>query len=336
MNFNEKFIAEYLLKKIGNKYGVFGLMGNLKAESGCNPKNLQNSYEKKLGYTDDSYTTAVDRRTYKNFVKDSAGYGLAQWTYYTRKQRLLDYAKSKGKSIGDLETQLEFLIQEIQGYTTVWKVLTTAKSVYEASTSVLTGFERPADQSEAVKKKRSSYGEAYYKEYYEMKEAETKKENIKTEESKPTVTTPIKNSILSAISKGLSTGKSIELKDTPVYASSTASSYGKKTGTYFIWSNEVVNGRIRITNSLANVGVPNKVTCWIDAKTTTSINTIKNGDIVRLKKGSKTVDGTSLASFIYDRDHIVKKISDGKAVIYYNNIAVAKVYVSDLTLVKSI
>lgn len=49
-----------------------GLMGNLFAESGLSPKNLQNTYEKKLGFTDDSYTAAVDSGSYQNFVRDSA------------------------------------------------------------------------------------------------------------------------------------------------------------------------------------------------------------------------------------------------------------------------
>ena len=60
--------------------GASGLIGNLEAESALNPKNLQNTYEKSLGYTDESYTKAVDNGTYSNFVKDCAGYGLAQWT----------------------------------------------------------------------------------------------------------------------------------------------------------------------------------------------------------------------------------------------------------------
>lgn len=34
-----------------------------------------------------------------------------------------------------------------------------------ASDAVLLGFEKPADQSEAVQKKRAEYGEAYYKKY---------------------------------------------------------------------------------------------------------------------------------------------------------------------------
>lgn len=69
--------------------GIFGLFGNIYAESAMNPKNLQQSYEKKLGFTDDTYTAAVDSGAYGNFVKDAAGYGLAQWTYWSRKQAML-------------------------------------------------------------------------------------------------------------------------------------------------------------------------------------------------------------------------------------------------------
>ena len=89
------------------------LLGNLYAESGLMPNNLQNAYNNKLGKTDAEYTAAVDNGSYGNFVKDSAGYGLAQWTYHTRKAALLEYAKAAGKSIGDLETQLGFLMKEL-------------------------------------------------------------------------------------------------------------------------------------------------------------------------------------------------------------------------------
>ena len=40
--------------------GACGAMGNIRAESGAIANNLQNSYEKKLGYTDATYTAAVD------------------------------------------------------------------------------------------------------------------------------------------------------------------------------------------------------------------------------------------------------------------------------------
>jgi hypothetical protein len=67
------------------------------------------SYEKKLNITDAEYTRLVDENAYPDFMKDKAGYGLAQWTFWSRKQALLDFAKSKGKSIGDLQMQLDFL-----------------------------------------------------------------------------------------------------------------------------------------------------------------------------------------------------------------------------------
>lgn len=149
--------------------GAAGLMGNLYAESTLNPMNLQNSFEKKLGMKDVEYVAAVDSGAYGNFVRDSAGFGLAQWTYWTRKEALLNYAKKVGASIGDLEMQLNFLFQELKGYTAVYGVLRTAKTVQEASNIVLTKYERPANMSAAVKAKRASYGQAYY-DFYTDKE----------------------------------------------------------------------------------------------------------------------------------------------------------------------
>lgn len=144
----EEKIWNYLVGNGLSEYGAAGLMGNLYAESGLSPTNLQNSYEKKLGYTDDTYTTSVDNGDYQNFVRDSAGYGLAQWTFWSRKQNLLTFVRARNKSIGDLETQLAFLIEEMkQSYSSVYQKLRTAGDVLGASNAVLLQFERPADQS---------------------------------------------------------------------------------------------------------------------------------------------------------------------------------------------
>ena len=163
---NEKAIWDYLYGKIGNAYGVAGLMGNLYAESALRPNNLQNTYEKKLGLSDTQYTAKVDDGSYTNFVKDSAGYGLAQWTYWSRKQALQEYAKASGKSIGDLDMQLAFIWKELsEGYKALLKTLQTATSVTDASTAVLTQYERPADQGASVQAKRTGYGQTYYDKY---------------------------------------------------------------------------------------------------------------------------------------------------------------------------
>lgn len=149
-----------------NDYGVAGLMGNLYAESGLRSCNLQNSFENSLGMNDVEYTKAVDNGSYTNFVKDGAGYGLAQWTYWSLKQDLLNFCKQKNKSIGDLDTQMEFLVYQLEkSYKSVWIILKRAKSVREASDAVLLQFERPADQSAAVQEKRAAYGQTYFDNY---------------------------------------------------------------------------------------------------------------------------------------------------------------------------
>ena len=165
MNTEEK-IWSFLKARGLNDAGTAGLMGNLYAESGLRPNNLQNSCEGKLGMTDAEYTERVDSGSYTNFVRDSAGYGLCQWTYWSRKEALLAYAKKAGKSIGDLEMQLGFLMQELtSGYKAVLATLKTAANVRAASDAVLLQFERPADQSEATKVKRAGYGQKYFDKY---------------------------------------------------------------------------------------------------------------------------------------------------------------------------
>lgn len=163
-NDTPRYIWTYLMDKIKNPFGVAGLMGNLKAESGLNPKNLQNSAEKKLGIDDATYTISVDNNAYTRFTTDNFGYGLAQWTSSGRKKALYDMRKNR--SVGDLDLQLEFLYYELStSYKNVLNVLKNAKSVKQASDCVLTKFERPKDQSDAIKAKRANYGLEFYNKY---------------------------------------------------------------------------------------------------------------------------------------------------------------------------
>ena len=164
---NSKIIWDMLLAKINNEFGVAGVLGNLYAESACMPNNLQNSYEKKLGMTDASYTKAVDDGTYTNFVYDGAGYGLAQWTFWSLKQDMLEFCQTAKKSIGDLRTQVEFLIDQLSTdfKSSVWDVLCKATSIRQASDAMLLNYERPADQSESARAKRAEYGQVFYDKY---------------------------------------------------------------------------------------------------------------------------------------------------------------------------
>lgn len=163
---NQKIFWDYFIAddKIGNPYGVAGLMGNVMAESGFNPKNLSNAANKKLNMTDVEYTDVVDSGKYSKtkFVNDKCDYGLCQWIFSSRKRGLYDLAKKSGKSVGDLELQLNYIWQELQAYSSVLKVLRGATSIREASDDVLTRYEKPANQSENEKVKRAGYGQRIF------------------------------------------------------------------------------------------------------------------------------------------------------------------------------
>lgn len=168
---NEKVIWDYLMAKINNAYGVSGLIGNLFAESSLRPENLQNTFEKRLGLSDTQYADAVNNGIYTNFVHDSAGWGLAQWTFWSRKNGLLNLMKQRNKPIYDLGTQLDWLWQELNtSYKGTLNILKNATSVKQASDEVLVNFEHPGAVDDPnkvgkVKAQRLEYSMIFYNRY---------------------------------------------------------------------------------------------------------------------------------------------------------------------------
>lgn len=161
---NAQRIWNFCIAKGLTPYGAAGLMGNIDAESALISINLQDSCQGRLKCNDETYVALVDSGVYtkEQFVYDQAGFGLCQWTYWTRKKALYEYAKSTGRSIGDLEMQLEYLFIELQkSFSKVLNVLKTATSVMEASDIVLMEFECPHN-AESHKIKRASFGQKYY------------------------------------------------------------------------------------------------------------------------------------------------------------------------------
>lgn len=160
----KQYIYDRLMKEFNNSIGVCALIGQLKYESNLEPTNLQNSGNRKLNMTDLEYTQAVDNGTYGNFVYDAQGYGLAQWTFWARKKNLLDFAKMKGKSIGDLDLQLDFLVLELRGYKTSYNAIKNATDMIECSKVLTRDFEKPSDQSNEACKRRANWGMSIYEE----------------------------------------------------------------------------------------------------------------------------------------------------------------------------
>ncbi|KAG4094395.1 hypothetical protein H8356DRAFT_513622 [Neocallimastix lanati (nom. inval.)] len=162
---NDRIIWNYLKNHGFNDYATAGIMGNLRKESELSPTKLEICFSKSLNKTDEQYTREVDQNIYKDFVTDKAGYGLAQWTYWTRKQGLLDYAKQRKVSIGDLNMQLDYLYQEIIEYKEMVSKLEKVKDVRSASSIFMLDFEKPVDQSKAEQNRRANFALEYYNKF---------------------------------------------------------------------------------------------------------------------------------------------------------------------------
>lgn len=167
---NEEYIWDYFKDKIGNEYGVAGLMGNLYCESGLHPDRVQgdipySSYSQE--YTSKVDNGSVSENDFVHNGPNGGGYGLAQWTYYSRKQALYNMYKQGGySSIGSIELACDYLWYELQHeFSGVMSVLKSATNVRVASNKVLHDFERPADQSTAVENSRNEYCVYFYNKY---------------------------------------------------------------------------------------------------------------------------------------------------------------------------
>ena len=161
------YIWSEMYNFIGNEYGVAGLMGNLQAESGVIPYRLQgdfsSNYYKSINYTNNVDSGAISR---SEFINDQQGYGLAQWTYFTRKDALYDmYVNGSYSSIGDVRLAVDYLKYELQNsYPTVLSTLRNATSIREASDIVLHQFENPQQQGPDVEILREGYSVEIYNE----------------------------------------------------------------------------------------------------------------------------------------------------------------------------
>lgn len=155
------YIAEQCRKAGMTLAGTAGILANVEAESIFSPINLENSKENRVGMTDAQYTAAVDNGTYHSFVNDSAGYGLAQWTASDRKQGMLNFHRSRGKSIGDFETQVAWLLTELRSYTKAYNTCRNSNDPYQCGYDVCKYYEI-CDNLEAASQYRGGVAKRWY------------------------------------------------------------------------------------------------------------------------------------------------------------------------------
>lgn len=133
--------------------------GNMMCESNMTANIAQRG---KTTLTDAEYTEAADCGAI-DFTHDAVGYGLCQWTYFTRKQNLLACAISMGVTVGDETMQVTFCLAELRGeYPALWEYLKAAQDLYGAAARICKEYERPTVNNIAD---RANAGNALYTQY---------------------------------------------------------------------------------------------------------------------------------------------------------------------------
>ncbi len=160
----------YLKEKGLPRSGILAVMGNCADESAFRPDNV----EDRCPISDESYTAAVDNGSYsrEQFLRDGGkayGYGLFQWTYWSRKAGLYDLAKKRGVSIASRQLQMDWLWEELQQgeYAHVLNKLMGDDSLFEKTKYFMIHFEKPADQSDSHARHRTRLAEEIGKELEE-------------------------------------------------------------------------------------------------------------------------------------------------------------------------
>lgn len=116
-----KYAYNYLLSKGLSPVAAAGIIGNLHAESGLN--------------------TRIPGR-----ADDKGSIGIAQW-HSERKQGLYDFAKKQGTNAYNLDTQLDYLVEELKSpaYKKALLGVSNAKTPDEAAVAFMNDFEKPAE-----------------------------------------------------------------------------------------------------------------------------------------------------------------------------------------------
>ena len=196
-----EYIYQQLRLAGTTKAGACGVLGNVQAESAFRPNNLQDSYNSLLGISDEEFVRRVDSGDTAIFMTENLGFGLAQWTYPSRKQKFLSYMRSKGVSIANEKAQVEFMIREfMEDFATMWSLICTSEDLYECTDKLLRIWENP--QVKNYTERRNNASSWYAK-------VNSLEANVsKTETPKETTTNKTNTSKADAINKVLNLARS--------------------------------------------------------------------------------------------------------------------------------
>lgn len=173
-------IYNLLMAHFNNPIGVSGLMGNLQAESCLTPYRMQSEHSESANISHNYATDVVQGNiTRTQFIAQDAdsiwyngveypgtGFGLAQWTWFSRKANLYDWRLANGYVDFGVNCTVSFLLHELStDYTDSYNAIMNATNLRSVSDYILQHFENPQDQSEAAKVHRYNLSLAILNDY---------------------------------------------------------------------------------------------------------------------------------------------------------------------------
>lgn len=128
--------------------GALAMLGNWACESACESCRLQGDFMQDRSMSRD-YADKVDNGVMPDtvFIRDGKGWGLAMWTWHTRKAGLLAFCRSRSVSIASEQAQVDYAMKELrEQYSGLYQYLCSCgmESLHEAVDRVCREYEQPA------------------------------------------------------------------------------------------------------------------------------------------------------------------------------------------------
>ena len=160
INRNALYIAQECMAAGMTAAGAAGVLKNVDAEGVWDSGNLEDSYNRKYGISDAQYAREVDAGQ-RDFI-DGMGFGIVQWTFWSRKRDLLAFARARGVSIADFKMQVAFLLYEMKkDFRTVWDLCCSSNDPAKCCHDICRYYENPFDAENEANRRAADVGRWY-------------------------------------------------------------------------------------------------------------------------------------------------------------------------------
>lgn len=165
------------------------LLANIQGESAFRCDNAEDKIHRVI--SDEEYIRRVDADliTYngKTFIDDDVGFGYIQWTFWSRKKKLLEYVRGRGVSIADHEAQKEFIFIEMkEDFPAIFKLCCESHDIEKIMHDLVWIWENPADKISAYNE-RLPYAKAWLAKFSEWSQPKEEPVSKPAETEAPSV-----------------------------------------------------------------------------------------------------------------------------------------------------